>query len=555
MKTNLVQLIDIVQHAQKADNEVSTPNGKWEVRMQHILIVDDEALIRQGLKKIIEQASSQFRVVGEAANGIDGLAKLAQQSFHTVITDIRMPGMDGVEFCKQMHNLYPDINVIVLSGYKEFEYVKETLKHGVVDYLLKPVENEELIELLNRINDKLHQQKHQSKELQAEQALIELFSGERSGENDGKVTPYSRLEQLYDKVDSSLVLLHISFDYHHSAYINAVNLNVLRTIKSMLNSNGIEGTLTVKYPSDQYLILLPYESDSEVLYPIAQSVKKSIHLETGATLCMTIGTPFHGITRIRSEYEAIIADSKYKIYEGPNATIRSANCRNRQPVEPISVNQYADELVAAITTKDHERLCKALEAVKCELKSVMARYEIVYKSMHHTYILVRNRIKEMEQIAKEQMGDEFDYYRTILALDFINDIIESTRVFYVQIMSGLDEKKWSLPIQQAILYIDTNFKNEITLSDISRIVHLNAVYFSQLFKQETGLNFTQYLIQRRIETAKELLLDSSNRIAEISFQIGYEDPNYFSRVFKKTTGLSPQEYRSSYGVNHDKTAN
>ncbi len=252
--------------------------------MQDILVVDDEALIRKGLKKIIELPARGFQVLGEAASGSEGLDKLAERPFHTVITDIKMPGMDGVEFVKRIHVLYPDMNIIVLSGYKDFEFVKETMKHGAVDYLLKPVENEELIDLLTKIDEK---------------------SGVRA----------PKIESVYKKMD----------------------------------------------------------------------------------------------------------------------------------------------------------------------------------------------------------------------------------------------KKLSNPVETAIRFIETNFDKEVSLSEIANLVHLNSVYFSQLFKRETGHNFTQYLIGHRIEKAKELLHDGNNRVSEISFRVGYEDSNYFSRIFKKVTGLSPYEYRLKCGVANEKT--
>jgi len=252
--------------------------------MQDILVVDDEALIRQGLKKIIEHCALGFQVLGEAADGSEGLEKLEQRPFHTVITDIRMPGMDGVEFVKRTRTRYPEINIIVLSGHKEFEYVKETMKHGAADYLLKPVENEELIELLTRFSEKMKQ-------------------------------------------------------------------------------------------------------------------------------------------------ENIANESDYKI--------------------------------------------------------------------------------------------------------------------------NLGDKKLSKPVESAIQYIEIHHDKEISLNEVAKLAHLNSVYFSQLFKRETGLNFTQYLIHRRIEAAKELLRDKNNRISEISFKIGYDDPNYFSRIFKKVTGLSPYEYRFKCEISHE----
>jgi YesN/AraC family two-component response regulator len=270
---------------------------------------------------------------------------------------------------------------------------------------------------------------------------------------------------------------------------------------------------------------------------------------------MTIGAPFGDLSHIRDEYGKVVAGSKYKMYAGLNATIESSDYREKHSAGIIDADIRAEALAAAMAGKDDDQLKQSLKALSDEFRLTAPKPESVYNIMNKIYISVRKRVKVIDRIEKECFGEGFDYYRTILDLDFIDDIMNSTLDYYQKLMNCVDDNRMSKPVELAIRFIETNYDKEISFSEIAKLVHLNSVYFSQLFKRETGHNFTQYLIQHRIEAAKELLHDGNNRISEISFKVGYDDPNYFSRIFKKVTGLSPYEYRSKCGGADDKTPN
>ncbi|MFH5183670.1 response regulator [Paenibacillus sp. TAB 01] len=512
--------------------------------MYKFIIVDDEALIRRGMLKKIQAAlpGEQLIFAGEADNGESGLELVKKADPDIVITDMRMPEMDGRFFLKLLQHEYPDKKIIVVSGYSDFEYMKEAISAKVIGYLLKPFNREEISETLKK--------------------AIQLIEAERSAKQRME---YSEIEKEEISYSSDLQSLsHWILGIQHKD-----NTPVLRSNKLQPISEADQYVLLTLYVPGKPV--LPPDVISHCVYiPSTQHDKISFLLfyrkDGTRDLLAAAVSAAKRILEDTSEVSACIGISSGKasltlLNEAFGETVRTLNERTIVPESsPIVIYQGELQPAASLTWEKLDELLFFLESGNSsKVKEWTERlFDHFYSVPGTTLGQVKGAcnllIHEVRDIIHRYYGNggnpaSSSSFEAVLDASFD---VQSIRAYLVQVLPNVADmlnERSVYTSEHAVdnikLYIENHYNKELTLEKISSLFFMNPSYCSYLFKEKTGINFIDYVNKTRIDKAKAMLKGTDNKVYKIAKDLGYDNAKYFFRVFKKVTGQTPEEYRQS----------
>lgn len=517
-----------------------------------VFFVEDESVTREGIRDNVDWTTSGFEFCGEAADGEMALSLLRMAKPDVLITDIKMPFMDGLQLSKIVRERMPWVKIIILSGHDEFEYAQEAIRLGVTDYLLKPVTVQKLQTALQKLAGQLNQEKKEQANLKKLQAQVEenqatlrerllyklVIGAVTSAEaiEQGQLLELDLIARYYLIVILKIELRDRSEPFDYAGY-QQVQLMV-----STLTEKNPDILLLKKDWGDLILILkgntpefLEEERDL-LLNEVRQAGAK-----TRYQLTLGVGTVQNRIADICHSYvEALVTIQNLA---GDQAS------RSAQTVERADFFRLDKSAV--------EHYLRS--GVKDEFEGFFNAYfrplgETVLKSnLIKTYIFVDVMLAAAKLVDElggdiDQVVPELNSIETILSniktLEQLHEQVQTIFSSALTFRDGQPNNQYKLLIRQAKEFIEQHYTNpELSLQAVAARVHLSASHFSVVFSQETCQTFKSYLTEIRINKAKELLRTTALRSAEIAYQIGYNDPHYFSLVFKKNTGLSPIEFR------------
>ncbi|MEF2248106.1 response regulator transcription factor [Paenibacillus sp. IITD108] len=545
--------------------------------MYKILIVDDEIFVRMGLKLSIDWESNGFTVIGEASSGTEALEKIQSNVPDIVITDIKMPGMDGVQLIKALSEKYPAVKCIVLSNYNEFELVKEAMKFGAVDYFLKvTIEPEKLIALLHKIcaetdNEKsimndlseLRQTLRHHRTVIDNKFYLDLI---KPGLNEEAVrSKVKALElDLYD--DQGHILLLMLSDYERLSADrfrsdrDLLTFTILNVAEELINDQSSGKIIECSPGAYAIIVSFKEQADKRAVHSLALRIYTTIHDYLSMESIVVIGQPFRGGVQLR-EGLLQLEQMKFLAFYAPTGVV-SIEQHTGKLTEQWSAQQqgssvedihraYMDirkQIVQFIKLGTGELIPPILSGFldNCREHQIdpttVKRYAI---SIAH---LIQDELIMQDANASGSLTDKLE--RVMKQVDSSFNITELKEVCgaFVREYAAWIGKLGHPPIREevakAIDYIRRRYHERVTLEDVAEYISMNKSYFSRLFKQETGEMFHEYLIRTRMEQAQELLLSSDAKISDIAIEVGYNDIFYFNRAFKAYAGMPPSEYRN-----------
>ena len=530
--------------------------NKWKV-----LIVDDEFRIGQLIKKLIQWDKIGLECIDTVDNGELAFKIIKEQKPDIVITDIRMPQISGLDLIKMTKEIDNHVKFVVISGYKEFEYAHKALKFGVNDYLLKPVKQEELNKVLQKIHDEItegYQKKEEERQFIKAVTVSEQIIKSRLLNHiiDQTDSPsLSEIKKEYNLSFNASVFRGFDIKLDYIDYVKIDKKQDRLTIEKIISiiEENIEGIVTEHLICEKdnlnIFFLINYDSSNakEMINRI-----NNILIEIQEYLIgfdqyeATIGigseeTEFGNIRfSINSAYRAV--GNRIKIGTGRLIYAESIQLENR-----IDANKYIEmhksSLLAGLEAYSKEAFTQGINYIFSELQfkeniDFSCYYDIAQELI--TLFFDNISVKNNDDLLKQYLLQAYQHCNTTHKL---KELIKSCLCYYLEECLKQIETESTKPIRQAKLYIDEHYNEKIVLEDIASSIHLNPVYFSVLFKKETGVNFSTYLINTRMEAAKKMLRNSNETIASISDAVGYKDVRHFSQIFSKTVGIKPALYR------------
>ncbi len=511
-----------------------------------ILIVDDEKLIRNGLKTIIEEREPGTAEVFEACCGSEAMAVLSGQKIDLAVTDIRMPNMDGIAFMKEAHKLDFKPEFIILTGYDDFQYARESIKYGARAYLLKPVRKAELYEVLNKIEEEIRQKRNEDLKTEKINGFInDVWEHELNYViMNNSLTP-SEAQNITD-----IIKIHVIKD---SYYVGITERKRKNPGSGTWNDDlQLKKQVTDFYNAGSYSAVAFYNIEGslvsiaetkEPFYALAKYLKDSTHnrFVTG------ISGMALGVADLRKAYLQACEALKYRILRVSEELIFFEDTVQLQkgfnvPVETIK------RIMQLIGTKRINEINELINGVFDQNKIIPYDIQYFERLAESAYKHVIEPFSEQSLLhdfdAREM---QFQHLKSIYNFDHINDYIYAFKKYVFDInacfLDLTEVYKERNEVDAAMEYIENNFQKDLNLAVVANHVSLNYSYFSNLFSEKTGDSFHNYLKKLRIEKAKELLKNSDFKINEIAEKVGYKNPKHFATNFRALTGISPVEYR------------
>ncbi|BBI31274.1 hypothetical protein KCTCHS21_06730 [Cohnella abietis] len=529
------------------------------------MIVDDEELLRTGLCKMIERMELPITVVGAACDGVEGLKMMEIDEPNVVLTDIRMPNIDGLALIRKLSEQYPRVRTIILSGYDDFDYAKQAIKLGCKDYLVKPPDFAELSELLSAIYQEFSQEREELIQLSQKNELLvrnqlllqtdylrKLISGK----------PNASISEIKEQAER----LNISFlsDAYRLAILNFENrhellqkytpkeIGLLQYACWNITSEITQGAPCFYDELEQLIIMLPesysYEESCEKLQEIRKSITHYLGLSVTAVL-----SNFYSLQLMNEGYSEAKRLLTLRLLREKSVliTVREARAHINEDIQPLM--QPLRELQLLDTYSDIERQLKQwVIAVKGSAYTPAALERLKQELRIALIVLVRKL-----SIQEDNLGDH-ETIKWLEQMDMADSFTDCIKPVLQVINQANKQQETHSPYQsqsvdKAIAFIRANYNQDINLTMISEHVNKNPAYFSVMFKKKTGLGVIEYLTDFRMELAKKLLVETQMKTYQIAESTGYNDPAYFSNTFKRHSGTTPQEYRNSATI--DSTRN
>lgn len=533
--------------------------------MLKVLIADDEKNIVDLIAHLIKDLDVQ--IVGETSNGLEAFEIIQREDPDVVISDIRMPGMTGLKLIEKVKAAGRNTEFIIISGYRDFEYAKTALQFGVQDYLLKPIKQDELAMLLNRLNRKKNINNEQVKEAQDKQRKfveqvsrirreylrkmlygqpIEESSRVLAGENEPL---HAEEECIYQVVSIKLDYIeHENVDF--SAYA-AVLENMCEKYTTKIKSDSIdseyfyEGTKGHVAFNYKPAVHLPMEKKKKYLTQLLREDNEKYEF---FNVTLAVGLPVKDQKDLPLSFTAAQAALDNRIMAGVGGIIEAGSLSGEQLNIQVTVPPQIEM-----------RVCKGLFELNKEeifgcLDSLMRTYFYgkgnavwtIYQLSERWIDLVENAVVDNDLLSQASIPSKEVWKLRINSCTTLQDCrgyLNDYTMTIIELCNDMQKSHEARPIREVKDYIEKNYHKTISLEEIGKMVCLNPVYLSTLFKNQTGMNITNYLIKVRVEEAKKLLRESRMSVGSIAGKVGYTDTKYFSKIFTRQVGVKPIEYR------------
>lgn len=501
-----------------------------------IMIIDDELIMRQGIKYMLNWEQEGFQLVGEASDGKEGLRLIEEMHPDIILLDVVMPVLNGIEFSDVVREKYPEIQFIILSGYDNFEYVKATLLNGAVDYILKPAINAEtLLQALHKAVKKIPgmqlKKAHQvSIEMQLEKWILG-YQDEISSMDLEKELPYSRfrvagmnLKQMCENKKENM------------AHTEGLILGYLKTDDTCK-------TISVLLKKEFLILVLNYrvKEEENINNRLKYCVDKLSVIRP--EVYAVVSESFTNIQNIRECWQKEIMPllgMKFYFADRNLLTVeRGAETEIRQRKEQRFAYEHYNKYLI------HGQLAEALSMFQeyiwsaCEMRMEEYRLKNLTKNLLYNFLIEAERYGVQTEEVQEQYFEEIEWASSAEQfLKVLDTLVESLG----KVLNS-EDIQYGEKVRKMKAYIARNYDQNLTLASLSERFGFSYHYLSFYFNKQAREGFSEYLNKIRIQKACELLRGNEKSISEISRLIGYSDHAYFCRVFKKMTGQTPTNYR------------
>ncbi|UVI31362.1 response regulator transcription factor [Paenibacillus spongiae] len=502
--------------------------------MYNVFIVDDEPFIIEGLYDILDWADIGLTITGHAENGRAAVEALQAVPVDILITDISMPVMNGIELIREARKFLPELKVIILSGYNDFKYVKEGITLGVENYLLKPIDIDELRETLKGTVRKMNS-------LQMQRALAE-FDNRIIRDNvlyrwlTWQISPGIMIERAellnIDLSKPYMMAVLVRTDPEAADAAEAVE-RFFSDMPEVIPLHNVEGEL----------ILVCTMNDPEQEKPILEEklLRARSALQTPSAVRISIGSIEPLETAAISYTNAKRAQEYFFLF--PEKELMDYGHLPSGRGEAISRLMIDwPEYAKWIVTKDKEQLFTRIDEDYARFRSMNAVSPSEVREI--TLELIVRFKMELEEIRHTDQSDMFKAgYERVMNANTIDELAAAVKEMADMTIDALVRDVKSPVIQQVLHHIHAHYAESLSLKALGLEYNIHPVYLGQLFNKETNETFTEYINKYRIEKAKELLKDSRLKVHEISRQVGYWESGYFNKQFKKYVGVSPTDYK------------
>lgn len=534
-----------------------------------VFLVEDEMVIRRGIKNSIDWEKEGYIFCGEASDGELAYPMIIKEKPDILITDIRMPFMDGLELCKLVKKELPNIKILILSGYDEFDYAKEAIRLGVTEYLLKPISSGKLLEALNGVSESIRREKE-------DKDLVRKYMEEMRENTEHEKQKF--FEQMIAGNLSMADALETGKKYEMSLSAGMYNLLLFRFTLGEENRKSGELLGEAEYAIEKLTERLEYvfefqrgvegwafllmadneEQMSERVKELSKDLEEIMKNYSTIAYFGGIGQPVARLRELEESFREAERALAARFTMELNRIISVEDIRMAQNVDTLDdieitsfgeIEKTRTMLEKFLNNGAEDEIDEFVDVYINELpeenlKSVLMRQYIIMDA----YIVMMSFCEKIEGIEGEMQAQSEELknsMKTIQTLEEIKNYIRMLLKKIIGVRDTISGRRYSDIIEIAKDQIrKTYMSDEISLNTVAAEVGMSPSYFSSIFSKEMGKTFVEYLTEIRMDRAKELLMCSSMKTSEIGYEVGYKDPHYFSYIFKKTQNCTPKEFRA-----------
>lgn len=514
--------------------------------MYKLIVVEDDRIIRRGICQSTQWDEHGFIVAGEAGDGEVALGFIEKEQPHVVISDINMPFMDGLEMGKRIKEISPKTRIIFLTGFEEFKYAQQAVKLKAFDYLLKPVDSEQLLNKAKEAAADWEQEtKKEMRIIESLPYLQQKFFQELLKEGDQRMDVEKELVKLgveLEGPDFAAVLIHFPLG------LNDECKGKMTEISSSLFLRGNYSVMTIDSNESAILLSLKGECDRRKAQ-LAQELFDSFNdLEQSVTI--TLGRTYPNLFELgKSLLESRLAmELRHIMGTGRVFSFEDTVSNNEETEDRFKEleSELESQIKLGIPAKVSETL-NQLNIAIIEKKSVPLTDLKIFALKFSTMLFF-----EVEKWKKEEIKSfhSSDVYKDIMKMETLSEMIGILNQLILQWCDEMykkEDRNHFSHVDSAIKYIKDHFHDStLTLKKVAEFIHVSTPYLSNLFKLEKGFNFGDYLFEIRMKRAMEELREADSKTYEVCEKVGYNNPQYFSICFKKFTGYTPGEYKKQF---------
>lgn len=518
--------------------------------MYKAIIVDDEKMIRQGIQSAIPWYSLGIKDVFTAKSGEDALEIIQEQKPEIMITDIKMNGMTGLQLIGQAKKIVPQIRVLVLSGYDEFEYARKCIQLKIYDFFLKPMDEKVLIgairkqvSYLDKENSKKLEESNESRALAiTEQLKIEKFlrklvrSENMPTEKDisdfCKTYHYNPDQNMRVAIITPMLYMEDMEDDNDAS--NYITMSIQNICMEMVDAQN--RGLTFLDGSGRIAIAFFIGKKKKSIYEWVQELISILKNEYSKKLKVTVGNPIEGFELLRMSYNDAV--SLLRENTEFDEIIQTKAVQKKEKLFHEVFSEFENAMCSNLV--DHEkilsifdRFCRATDAYNLSDDYIRKCCFKLASSLYYTYIT--NSGAEAESRITS-------FYNSLVITNGA-DALEVTKQFITKLLDNKDGQVVDEIVEKAKQFIMEHLSEDLSLPKIASMLFISPNYLSRLFKKATGEGFNEYIVRKRIEKAKLLLETTNLKTNQIALLVGYRDTNYFSLAIKKSTGMCPKNFR------------
>ncbi|MGG4220191.1 response regulator [Paenibacillus jamilae] len=526
-----------------------------------LLLADDEPVILRGLKKLISWEELGITIVGEANDGKELRDLIRIHEPHLIISDISMPGGSGIDIISELNEEGLHAKVIFISAFQEFVYARQAIQLGALDYLVKPINKNQLEKVIGKAASILREESNgeRNKEMLTyyekknrsttiEQLLDGLLDGEQK-----TLTVLTQMGAIAISRLTTVCVLEIDENINSSRWEererNLVNFALSNIIRETLDQEVNAGNGLLVQKEGDFVILIQHEQ-REYPLQLAIDLHRKINSYLKVSVSCGIGLSVTSIEETTKSYHSALKALKLNYFIGMNQVIRYGDQLTRTEAENKTITELQSDLVKVLIIQEKEQLQLLTKQLLEQIRIQAGENKNLAISGVYNFILTVNQ--ELTEIGG---GVEYISTNQGALLEKLMPCPSYADVAYVveeilsemlqQLASKLTGKESALLIKIKA-YIEEHYASNITLESMAALFYMNSYYFSSFFKKHTGQNFKNHVTEVRMKHALKLLIESDLMVYEIAEQVGYNNVRHFSDMFKKKFGKVPQEYRQSF---------
>ena len=543
----------------------------WRFKDMKVLIVDDEIIVRVGLKSIIDWESNGFELVGEAADGRKALEIIKEKQPQIVICDIKMPVMDGIELLKKIKDLNNPPKVIIMSSYNDFQFVKEAMKLGAEEYILKmEMESEGLVKILQETKRKIEFERENefSKLKLNSQVRVNInhlrkkflkdFLSSKLLKDQDFIESKSIFEINLELQNVCCFIMKIGelykFETMEESDVELLNFSIINITEEIIRDNYKGYCFETK--TGEFCILVSVDEGKESrfndneLYETAKRLNDMLEQYLNISVVIGISKIESGITGIRQSYSLARKSLEYRFFKGDGKIIswKEVGTFSISSDSKFSILQFKEKIQKFLEYRSEEDLKNIFGVILESFSKAQLDFKSAIKIQLELYYMISEFFEKQMISSKEILKKSHRDYQQLMYAESISQIekwITNVLQDLLEYLGKEKDKDYPRAITKAKKYIEDNYEKEISLKEVATVINFNPSYFSTIFAQYVGCSYTQYLTNIRIEHGRTLLRESDYKVYEIAEMIGYQNLNYFNRIFKKVTGLTPLEFKNS----------